>query len=81
MGRDVAYLKPDKFQDHVTITELANKVGRTVSWLRLLERDGRIPKAARVKRGQLQVRLWSPAQVEEIIDIISTHRPGRPRNG
>lgn len=80
MGREVGYLKPAKFQDYLTITELANEVGRTISWLRLLERDDRIPKAARVKRGKLRVRLWSPAQVEEIKEILATHRRGRPPN-
>lgn len=80
MGREVGYLKPAKFQHYLTITELANEVGRTISWLRLLERDDRIPKAIRVKRGKLQVRLWSPEQVQEIKEIIATHRPGRPKN-
>lgn len=80
MGRDVSYLKPRKFQDYVTLSELSALVERDPSWLRTLERDDRIPKAARVKRGELQVRLWSPEQVEEIREIIAQHRPGRPRN-
>jgi len=80
--RSVDHFKPRRYQNHLTITELANEVGRTISWLRLLERDGRIPKAARVQRGELSIRLWSPEQVEEIRDIIATHRPGRrPSNG
>jgi hypothetical protein len=77
--RDMAYLKPKKFQDHVTITELSRIVDRDISRLRQLEREGRIPQAARVKRGTLQVRLWSPEQVEEIKEIISKMRPGRPK--
>ena len=81
MPRDVTYLKPLKFRDYLTLSELSKRVGRDPSWIRSLERDGRIPKASRVKRGELQVRLWSPEQAEEIEEIISHHRPGRPRNG
>lgn len=77
-ARDMSYLKPAKFQNHVTITELSRIVNRDTSRLRLLEREGRIPEAIRVKRGTLQIRLWSPEQVEEIKDIISQLRPGRP---
>lgn len=80
MARDVAYLKPLKFKTYLTLSELSKKVGRDPSWIRALERDGRIPKAARVKRGELQVRLWSPEQASEIETIIAQHRPGRPRN-
>ena len=80
MSRDVNYLKPLKFRDYLTLSELSKLVERDPSWIRALERDGRIPKASRVKRGELQVRLWSPEQAEEIAEIISHHRPGRPRN-
>jgi hypothetical protein len=79
--RDVSYLKPPRFKDHLTLAELSEKVGRDASWLRVLERDARIPRATRVRRGQIDVRLWSPAQVREIEQIISQHRPGRPKNG
>lgn len=75
--RDLSYLKPRKFRDHVTITELSRIVNRDISRLRQLEADGRIPTAARVSRGTLEVRLWSPAQVEEIKQVISQLRPGR----
>jgi hypothetical protein len=74
----MSYLKPRKFRDHVTITELSRIVDRDISRLRQLEKEDRIPKAVRVKRGTLEVRLWSPEQVEEIKAIISTLRPGRP---
>jgi len=77
--RDLSYLKPKKFQKHVTITELARIVNRDVSRLRQLDREGRIPEAARITRGTLEIRLWSPAQVEEIKEIFSNMRPGRPR--
>jgi tRNA(Ser,Leu) C12 N-acetylase TAN1 len=78
--RDVTYLKPPRFAHYLTLSELCVAVERDPSWIRLLEKDGRIPRAQRVKRGRIEVRLWSPAQVEEIKAIIATHRPGRPRN-
>lgn len=78
LRRDVSYLKRGNFQDFMTITEVAHEVDRDISWIRILERNGRIPKAARVKRGQTQVRLWSPDQVQEIKEILATHKPGRP---
>jgi hypothetical protein len=81
LPRDVNYLKPPRFRDHFTLSELCAWVEKDPSWIRQLERDGRIPRAARVKRGKIQVRLWSPAQVDEILEILSTHRPGRPSNG
>jgi hypothetical protein len=77
--RDTGYLKPKKFQDYMTLSEVASAVERDPSWIRLLEANDRIPKATRIKRGQLQIRLWSPAQVDEIRAIIATHRPGRPQ--
>jgi len=79
--RDVTYLKPVKFQDYLTLAELAAFCARDPSWLRYLEKEGRIPEAQRVQRGQISVRLWSPAQADEIKAIIDTHHPGRPRNG
>jgi hypothetical protein len=81
MGRDVSYLKTAKFQDYLTLKELSDYVEKDPSWIRHLERVGRIPKAARVKRGKILIRLWSPAQVEEIQGIIAQHRPGRPKGG
>jgi hypothetical protein len=77
-ARDMSYLKPSKFRNHVTITELSRIVGRDTSRLKQLEREGRIPEAARIERGTLLIRLWSPAQVEEIKHIISQLKPGRP---
>ena len=73
--------KPARFQNHVTITELSRIVNKEVSWLRQLERDDRIPKAARVKAGKLEIRLWSPDQVEEVKRIIGNMRVGRPPKG
>lgn len=79
--RDVNYLKPTRFKDYFTLAELCEYVRKDPSWIRLLEKDGRIPRAQRVKRGKIEVRLWSPPQVKEIEQIIAQHKPGRPRNG
>jgi hypothetical protein len=76
--RDVSYYKPKGFEKHLTITELSRHVNRDVSWIRQLESDARIPKARRVRHGKLTIRLWSPAQVEEIEIIFKAMRPGRP---
>lgn len=80
MPRDCSYLKPRGFKGHFTLAELSREIEKDPSWLRALEKEGRIPKAARVRRGKLNVRLWSPDQVEEIREIIAQHRPGRPSN-
>ncbi len=76
--RDVKYLKPKKFRNHLTIAEVAREVERDISWIRRLEKEGRIPKASRVARGQIEIRLWSPEQVKEIKSIIASHKVGRP---
>jgi hypothetical protein len=81
MKRDISYLKPIKFKEYFTLTEASREIGCSIEWLRRLEKDGRIPLAVRVKRGKLEIRLWSPAQIEEIQEILATHRPGRPSGG
>lgn len=78
--RDLSYFKPARFKDYLTLAELAEFIPCDPSWIKQLERDGRIPKAARVKRGKLSIRLWSPEQANEIRQIISTHKVGRPPN-
>lgn len=79
--RNVDYLKPPKFADYFTIGELCEAVDKRPKWIKQLEKAGRIPKALRVKRGKVELRLWSPAQVKEIRKILATHRVGRPSNG
>jgi hypothetical protein len=76
-----AYFKPEKFSDYFSLSELAEHIDKDPRWIRRLEADGRIPKARRVSWGKLKVRLWSPAQVEEIAVIVAQHRAGRPSNG
>lgn len=75
--RDVSWLKPEGFEDCMTITEVAREVNRDIAWIRRLERADRIPVAARV--GPNKTRLWTPAQVGEIRVILSKMRRGRPR--
>jgi hypothetical protein len=71
-------MKPDGFLDYLTITEMSVAVDRDVSWLRNLERRGKIPAAHRVKVGKLSVRLWSPTQRDEIKVIVNSLKRGRP---
>lgn len=78
MPRDISYFKPTQYRHFLTLAEMARAVNVDPSWLRKLERAGRIPEAQRVKRGKLHIRLWSPAQKDEIIEIIGSHRVGRP---
>jgi hypothetical protein len=76
--RNTNYMKPEGFADYLTITELSVSVDRDISWLRKLEADGKIPAAHRVKVGKLSVRLWSPAQRDEIEIIVNSIKRGRP---
>ena len=75
----VSHLKPDRFSTYLTIGELSDRVNKDVSWLRKLERAGRIPSPRRVNTGSVEVRLYSPAQVDEIAEILSKLKRGRPR--
>jgi hypothetical protein len=77
--RDVTFMKPTGHEDWLTISELSVKTKKDISWLRRLERAKRIPKAKRFKHGQLQIRLWSPLQANEIERIMKTLKPGRPK--
>jgi hypothetical protein len=75
----VDHLKPKKYKDYLTIGEVAQKLRRDVSRLKDMERQDRIPKAVRHKVGKLEIRLYSPAAVEEIEVIFAGLRPGRPK--
>lgn len=78
--RDLDYWKPQGCKDWLTLKELSEHVQRDMKWLRILEREGRIPKAIRIKRGKLEIRLWSPEQAKEVELILQTLKPGRPRS-
>lgn len=75
--RDVSYMKPKKFRNYLTLHEVSLVVNRDKTRILQLEREDRIPVASRVKVGQLEVRLWSPDQVAEIVDVFSKMKPGR----
>lgn len=75
--KSLDYMKPERFSDYVTISELAVIVGYDISWIRKLERRKAIPRAQRFKG----VRLWSPEQVDEIKRFKSTQKPGRKKSG
>jgi hypothetical protein len=67
---DFSRWKPKGKEDWMTMTELARHVDRDVSWLRRLDRMGQLPKAARVKVGRLSVRLYSPRQAAQILQMF-----------
>jgi predicted DNA-binding transcriptional regulator AlpA len=77
--RDMRPLKPERFRDWMTIQELSQHTGKTQKWLLKLEKEGRIPQASRLQKRSLGWRLWSPEQVDEIHQILATHKVGRPR--
>lgn len=62
--------KPSDKQDWMTVKELADYVCRDVSWIRRLDRRGQLPKAARFKVGRLSIRLYSPAQADQILSFF-----------
>jgi len=79
--RNTKYMKPEGFTHYLTLSELSLATDKDARYLRRLEAANRIPKAKRVQVGQLSVRLWSPNQVNEIHDILSRMKRGRPSNG
>jgi hypothetical protein len=58
--------KPGKLADHLTLSELAEHVGRDESRIRQLEKAGAIPAPARIRVGALRVRLYSKAEAAMI---------------
>jgi hypothetical protein len=62
--------KPADKQDWMTVTELARLVERDPTWIRKLDREGKLPKAARFKVGRLSIRLYTPAQQVEIQQLF-----------
>jgi hypothetical protein len=76
-SEDFSRWKPKDKQDWLTMTELARKVGRDVSWLRRMDRQGQLPKAARAKVGRLSVRLYSPKQADQILQMFRARDEAR----
>jgi hypothetical protein len=75
----VEQMKPLRFRHYLTLGELAQVVGRDKDHIRRLEREGRIPEGIRHKIGNMELRLYPPARVEEIKRIFSEMKPGRPK--
>ena len=78
-SRDMDFVKPPGREDYLTLGEVCTLLKRDPSWIRKLEARNKIPRAHRVPMGALSVRLWSPKQVEEIRQVLSTMKRGRPR--
>lgn len=87
--KDLSYLKPRNYRHYLTLAELCAWLDtqgekRHKTSIMKLEAEGKIPRAARAQCGQLEIRLWSPVQAEEILKLLKTTiHPGRPpsRNG
>ena len=62
----IQQLKPEKYKHYMTIGEVGYYVRRDPVTIRRLERQGLILAPARVLRGNYYVRLYSPAQAEEL---------------
>jgi hypothetical protein len=77
LGVNAQRIKPRGFKHYLTIGEVAIALRKDKDWIKKLERAGRLPEAKRVSFGELEVRLYSPEQLQEMRDIFATHRPGR----
>lgn len=73
--------KPKGYEDWLTLGELSIALKKDRDYLRKLEREDRLPIPKRIRRGALEVRLYSPAQVEEARMILSRMRPGPKPQG
>jgi hypothetical protein len=77
----VEALKPDTLKDYKTVIEVCRIIKRDKKVLTRLEKNGRIPSPIRVKRGMLQVRLYSPTEVEQIKKYLEEHPSRHPATG
>lgn len=71
--------KPDGYKHYLTIKELGVSIGREPSWIRKLERQGKLRAPARVTRGLRTIRLYSPELVEEARSYFANAKSGRPK--
>lgn len=69
--------KPKNMRNHLTLTELCREVDRTRSRIKQLEKSGVLAAPARVKVGELKVRLYSPKEVAKIKAHFKSAKPGR----
>jgi hypothetical protein len=66
----VKWMKPSRFAHYKTSKELACALQIDPRTLKRLEGRGIIPEPARVKRGRLSIRLYSPENEDEIKRIL-----------
>lgn len=64
------WMKPEKFRHYKTSKELACALHVDPRTIKRLERLGTLPEPARVSRGLLRIRLYSPENEEEIKKIL-----------
>lgn len=69
LQRDPSYYKPTRYKHYKTRKEVAVMLGVDESWLYKMEKAGRIPAPARIKRGRLEIRLYSLEIIDEIKNI------------
>lgn len=77
--RSPDYFKPKQFKHYFTLRELAVFVSRDPSRIREMEKRDMIVSPARVKRGEIFVRLYSPEQADEIKIFFDNLKRG-PKN-
>jgi hypothetical protein len=71
--------KPKQYQHYLTLGEVAAIVNRDRSRIRRAETTGMIAAPIRVNVGRLQVRLYSPEEVNAIVKYFKKAKPGRPK--
>lgn len=71
--------KPKKYKDYLSRKELAVFVHRDPRTIIRAEKSGLIPIPARVTRGKLRIRLYSPQQAEEIKVFFEGRKAGRKK--
>jgi hypothetical protein len=58
---------------------LAEKVGRTLRWIRQLEDDGHIHWSRTKRFGNIEVKLYTEADVRKVQQFLANQHHGRPR--
>ena len=68
-----------KEEERIYIGQLAEQIHREMGTIRKWEREGRLPKHLRPRRGKRDHRYWTPKQVEGIKQWMKRNdmRPGR----
>lgn len=66
----IVAMKPEGMKDYLTRRQLADLLGRDIKRLSQLEKENRIPSPIRVKQGKQTFRLYSPKEVEQIVEFF-----------